>query len=95
MGTNLSNSAIVTRLSGLLNNLVYVIDGIASIVFLVGILDIINTMGFNFNERKREIGILKTLGFSRRQLIMSLSLEAGLLGLLGFIIGVVVGFAGE
>ena len=94
MGTNLSNSAIVTRLSGLLNNLVYVIDGIASIVFLVGILDIINTMGFNFNERKREIGILKTLGFSRRQLIMSLSLEAGLLGLLGSIIGVVVGSAG-
>lgn len=94
MGTNLSNSVIVTRLSGLLNNLVYVIDGIASIVFLVGILDIINTMGFNFNERKREIGILKTLGFSRRQLIMSLSLEAGLLGLLGSIIGVVVGSAG-
>ena len=94
MGTNLSNSVIVTRLSGLLNNLVYVIDGIASIVFLVGILDIINTMGFNFNERKREIGILKTLGFSRRQLIMSLSLEAGLLGLLGSIIGVVVGSVG-
>jgi len=94
MGTNLSNSVIVTRLSGLLNNLVYVIDGIASIVFLVGILDIINTMGFNFNERKREIGILKTLGFSRRQLMMSLSLEAGLLGLLGSIIGVVVGSAG-
>ena len=80
--------------SGLINNLVYVVDGIASIVFLVGILDIINTMGFNFNERKREIGILKTLGFSRRQLIMSLSLEAGLLGLLGSIIGVVVGSVG-
>jgi putative ABC transport system permease protein len=94
MGTNLSNSVIVTRLNGLLNNLVYIVDGIASIVFLVGILDIINTMGFNFNERKREIGILKTLGFSRRQLIMSLSLEAGLLGLLGSIIGVVVGSAG-
>ena len=72
----------------------YVVDGIASIVFLVGILDIINTMGFNLNERKREIGILKTLGFSRRQLIMSLSLEAGLLGLLGSIIGVVVGSLG-
>lgn len=94
MGTNLNNSVIVTQLSGLLNNLVYVIDAIASIVFLVGILDIINTMGFNFNERKREIGILKTLGFSRRQLLMSLSFEAGLLGLLGSIIGVIVGSAG-
>ena len=72
----------------------YVVDGIASIVFLVGILDIINTMGFNLNERKREIGILKTLGFSRNQLFMSISLEAGLLGLLGSIGGVIIGSAG-
>ena len=40
-------------------------------------------MGFNLNERKREIGILKTLGFSERQLLLSMSLEAGLLGFLG------------
>jgi putative ABC transport system permease protein len=74
--------------------LVYVVDGIASIVFLVGILDIINTMGFNLNERKRETGILKTLGFSKNQLLMSLSLEAGLLGLFGSVGGVILGSVG-
>lgn len=94
LGTNLSKSVVVTRLRGLINNLVYIVDGIASIVFLVGILDIINTMGFNLNERKKEIGILKTLGFSRKQLLMSLSLEAGLLGLLGSIGGVILGSVG-
>ena len=76
------------------NNLIYTIDGIASIAFLVGILDIINTMSFNLNERKREIGILKTLGFTKKQLIISLSLETCLLGLLGSIEGVIVGVVG-
>jgi len=94
LGTNLSKSAVVTRLRSLINNIVYIVDGIASIVFLVGILDIINTMGFNLNERKREIGILKTLGFSKNQLLMSLSLEASLLGLFGSITGVLLGSVG-
>ena len=70
LGTNLSHSVLVTKIQVLINNLVYILDGIASLVFLVGILDIINTMGFNLNERKREIGILKTLGFSKTQLII-------------------------
>jgi putative ABC transport system permease protein len=93
LGTS-HNSEIVNRIRGLIENVVYIVDGIASIVFLVGILDIINTMGFNLNERKREMGILKTLGFSRNQLLISLSLEAGILGLLGSVGGVIIGSVG-
>jgi len=78
----------------LINNAVYILDGIASIVFLVGILDIINTMGFNLNERKREIGILKTLGFSEKQLLLSMSLEAGIIGFFGAIGGCILGSLG-
>ena len=90
LGTNHSKSVVIDKIKGLINNLVYIVDGIASIVFLVGILDIINTMGFNLNERKKEIGILKTLGFSKVQLLTSLSIEAGLLGLLGSIGGAII-----
>ncbi len=94
LGTSHSNSVVINRIRDLVNNIVYIIDGLASLVFLVGILDIINTMGFNLNERKREIGILKTLGFSKRQLLLSLSLEAGILGFLGSIGGVLIGSIG-
>ena len=94
LGTNLSNSMVGKSIESLINNIVYVVDGIASIVFLVGILDIINTMGFNLNERRREIGILKTLGFSHNQLFLSISLEAGLIGFLGSIGGVLLGSLG-
>ena len=91
LGDKLSNSEIVKTIKGFVNYAVYIIDGLASIVFLVGILDIINTMGFNLNERKHEIGILKTFGFSRTQLLLSLSLEAGFLGFFGSICGVILG----
>ena len=94
LGTNHNKSVLIDKIKGLINNIVYVVDGIASIVFLVGILDIINTMGFNLNERKREIAILKTLGFSKVQLLTSLSIEAGLLGLLGSIGGALIASIG-
>jgi len=94
LGTNHNKSVIIDKIIGLINNIVYVVDGIASIVFLVGILDIINTMGFNLNERKREIAILKTLGFSKIQLLTSLSIEAGLIGLLGSIGGALIASIG-
>ena len=94
LGTNHSNSVVINKIKDLINNIVYIIDGLASLVFLVGILDIINTMGFNLNERKREIGVLKTLGFSNKQLLLSLSLEAGILGFLGSVGGVLIGSIG-
>ncbi|MGB8233068.1 MAG: FtsX-like permease family protein [Methanobacterium sp.] len=94
LGTNHSNSVVINKIKDLVNNIVYIIDGLASLVFLVGILDIINTMGFNLNERKREIGVLKTLGFSNKQLLLSLSLEAGILGFLGSVGGVLIGSIG-
>ena len=94
LGTSHSKSVVIEKIRGLINNIVYIIDGIASIVFLVGILDIINTMGFNLNERKREIGILKTLGFSKAQLITSLSIEAGFIGLIGSIGGALIASVG-
>ena len=94
LGTNHNKSVVIEKIRGLINNIVYIVDGIASIVFLVGILDIINTMGFNLNERKQEIAILKTLGFSKVQLLTSLSIEAGLLGLLGSIGGALIASIG-
>ena len=94
LGINTTNSDVAKKIEGLINNAVYILDGIASIVFLVGILDIINTMGFNLNERMREIGILKTMGFSEKQLLLSMALEAGLLGFFGSIGGVILGSLG-
>jgi putative ABC transport system permease protein len=94
LGVNSTTSVIGSKIDALINNAVYILDGLASIVFLVGILDIMNTMGFNLNERNREIGILKTMGFSEKQLLISMSIEAGLIGFFGGIGGVILGSLG-
>lgn len=94
LGVNSTNSVIGSKIDALINNAVYILDGLASIVFLVGILDIMNTMGFNLNERTREIGILKTMGFSEKQLLISMAFEAGFLGFFGGIGGVILGSLG-
>jgi ABC-type antimicrobial peptide transport system permease subunit len=47
----------------------------------------------SFDLRRREIGLLMTKGFSRRQLLWMFLLEAGLIGLLGGLLGVALSFA--
>ncbi|UTB31715.1 MAG: FtsX-like permease family protein [Methanobacterium sp. ERen5] len=94
LGVKSTTSIIGSKIDALINNAVYILDGLASIVFLVGILDIMNTMGFNLNERNREIGILKTMGFSEKELLISMSLESGLIGFFGGIGGVILGSIG-
>lgn len=93
-GSNITENQFLKRLKELLANLVYILDGLASIGLLIGVLGIMNTMGFNLSERKREIGILKSMGFTKIQILISCTLEAGLLGLVGSLIGVIIGTLG-
>jgi len=44
----------------------------------------------SFNLRRREIGLLLTKGFSRRQLLWMFLFEAGLIGLIGGLLGIVL-----
>ncbi|HML05003.1 MAG TPA: FtsX-like permease family protein [Methanobacterium sp.] len=90
LGTELSNSQLVTGIRGILRNILSIMDLMASIVFLVGIFGITYAMDLNLIERKREIGMLKSLGFTENQIMISLFLEAGLLGFIGAVIGTVL-----
>lgn len=94
LGSTFTENQLLSRLETLLVDVVYILDGLASIALLIGVLGIMNTMGFNLSERKREIGLLKCMGFTKRQILISCTLESGLLGLLGSIIGVVIGTSG-
>jgi len=90
LGAELSYSQIINGIRSILRNIISFIDLMASIVFLVGIFGITYAMDLNLLERKREIGLLKSLGFTELQIMLSLLLEASLLGFIGAVIGTVL-----
>ncbi|MGW6904911.1 ABC transporter permease [Streptomyces sp. NPDC054940] len=69
----------------------YAMLGFAGIAFLVGIFLIINTFSMLVAQRTREIGLMRAIGSSRRQVNRSVLVEALLLGFVGSILGVGAG----
>ncbi len=57
------------------------------LALLIGGIGIVNTMQVFLSRRKTEIAMLKTMGYRRRDLCLLFGLEAGLLGLVGGIVG--------
>lgn len=65
----------------------------AAIVFIVGGIGIMNVLFVSVRERTNEIGILKALGCSRRDILMEFLLEAAAMSMMGSVLGVLSGIA--
>jgi putative ABC transport system permease protein len=69
-------------------NLVYVLLFFAIVIALFGIA---NTLGLSIIERRHELGLLRAVGMSRRQLRSSVRWESVIIALLGTLLGLVIG----
>ncbi len=65
--------------------------GVSIIVILIGSLLVLVTMMGSVNERTREIGIFRAIGFRRGHVMQIILLEAMLLGIIGGILGFGIG----
>ena len=65
---------------------------IGGIALLVATIGIANTMVMAIYERTREIGILKAMGASRGEIRQMFMLEAGCIGLIGGVFGLILGW---
>lgn len=62
----------------------------AIIVFIVGGIGIMNVLFVSVKERTNEIGILKAIGCSRKDILLEFLLEAGCISLIGAVLGVLL-----
>ena len=79
--------SIGSQLNQLLG-VVYALLGLAVIVSLFGI---VNTLALSIYERTRELGLLRAVGMSRRQVRRIIRYEAVITALIGAVLGLVLG----
>jgi putative ABC transport system permease protein len=75
-----------------MNNVNALMGSISFLAILVGGVGVLNTMLMAVLERTREIGVLRALGWRRRQVLRMILTEALLLGLLGGFLGILIAF---
>lgn len=83
---------ISSTVNNVVNTINFFLFGIAAISLIVGGVGIANTMFTSVTERTRQIGILKALGMTNADVLNMFIIEAGLIGLVGGTIGLLVGF---
>ena len=64
------------------------------LALVIGALGVAITLGLSVFERTREIGLLRAVGATRRQMATSITGESVVITLLGTILGLVIGIAG-
>ena len=83
----------VETLNNILNYVTWFLVFIAMISLVVGAVGISNTMFTAVLERRKEIGIMKSIGAKNSNILLLFLIESGVLGLVGGIIGIIVGIA--
>jgi putative ABC transport system permease protein len=81
--------SIVDQIDETFQTINTVLVGIASISLLVAGISILNVMLMSTVERREEIGVLRAVGYQKRDVLKVMLTEATLLGVVGGVIGVI------
>ncbi|MEV6385240.1 FtsX-like permease family protein [Streptomyces sp. NPDC051773] len=78
-------------LKGQIDQLLNMIYGLLALAIIVAILGVVNTLALSVVERTREIGLMRAIGLSRRQLRRMIRLESVVIALFGALLGLGLG----
>ncbi len=73
-----------------LDNLIILLTTVASLAMIAGLIIIANAVALAMLERQREIGILKSVGYTSRSVLATVLIENGLVGLLGSLVAMLL-----
>jgi putative ABC transport system permease protein len=86
-----SNAEFKQSISDQVNTLLYLIYALLGVSVLISVFGIVNTLMLSVHERTREIGMLRAIGITRRQLRRTIRFESAITAVIGSILGLVVG----
>jgi putative ABC transport system permease protein len=73
-----------------LDNVVVMLTTIASLAMIAGLIIIANAVALAMLERRREIGILKSVGHTSRSILATVLIENGMVGMLGSLVAMLL-----
>jgi putative ABC transport system permease protein len=87
-----SDEQLLSTVLSMLGSVNVTLQAIAGVSLIAAAFGIINTMITAIYERRREIGILRSIGAKQSTIFKVFLVESGIYGLLGGILGVILGF---
>lgn len=90
--TVITQDAVLSTFDGIFGTLTMALGGIAAISLVVAGVLIMNVMLVAVSQRTAEVGLLKALGATRRQIIALFLTEALFLAALGALVGLLLGY---
>jgi putative ABC transport system permease protein len=90
-----SNAEIISVIDGLVTGIDGCLWGLVVLVFVVASFGVVNTLTMNVLEQTRELGVLRIVAMTRRQVRRTILFQALIMGMVGFGPGMLggVGFA--
>jgi putative ABC transport system permease protein len=87
----LTNKEFVKQQEDQINQLLALIYALLTLAIIVSLFGIVNTLVLSISERTRELGLLRAIGMSRRQVRRVIRYEAIITALIGGVIGLGLG----
>ncbi len=86
-----TNAEFKADVSTRLNNLLRVLSSLQVLACLIAVLGVMNCLLAETLDRAREIALLRSVGVTSRQVVSAVVVEAGLIGTVGVLLGVIEG----
>jgi putative ABC transport system permease protein len=84
-------TAFREKQAGLVNQLLGLVTALLAMAIVIALFGIVNTLGLSIFERTRELGLLRAVGMSRRQVKIMIRWESVIIAILGAVLGLAIG----